>query len=144
MNDEVTAGLWQEIRELKRQLEDIAVAETPLTTAWADYSTTSTITGWSAYTAKAIKYSRVGNFVYVLFNISGTSNSTSASFTLPYAASDLTPMIYRAQDNGGSFVSGYGRVLGASSDMGLFSTVAGGSWTSSGTKSVAGQFWYAV
>ena len=55
-----------------------------INTPWIDFSEQSTIVGWSSYTRKIIKYKVVGNIVYVYMNISGTSNSTSLNFSLPF------------------------------------------------------------
>jgi len=55
------------------------------TTAWTDYSSTSTITGWSSFTVQKIYYKKVGDLGVVEFLISGTSNAATASFTLPVA-----------------------------------------------------------
>ena len=55
--------------------------------AWVDYSATSTITGWSAYTTKKLQYKALGtNTLLVQFQIEGTGTGTTASFTIPSAA----------------------------------------------------------
>jgi hypothetical protein len=56
-------------------------------TDWVDYSATSTIVGWSSFTAKKIRYRVVGKLVFVTAQLTGTSNSTTTSFTLPFTSS---------------------------------------------------------
>ena len=116
------------------------------TNAWADYSATSTIVGWTSFTTKNIYAKKIGKTVIVLFYIGGTSNATSATFTLPYAiesasAPILNPLI-KAQDNTGTVVVGI--ATGSSSTITTYKDLASGStsWTNSGTKTIAGQFFY--
>jgi hypothetical protein len=52
-------------------------------------SYTTTITGWTTATSTAY-YKRVGKTVIVHFSITGTSNATSANFTLPVALDTTT------------------------------------------------------
>ncbi len=56
------------------------------TAAWVDYSATSTITGWSAYTTKLIQYRIVGKVMQVMVQFEGTGTGTTVSFTLPNSA----------------------------------------------------------
>jgi hypothetical protein len=56
------------------------------TVGWTDYSSTSTIVGFSAYTTKTIFYKKVGKSCHCSFVLNGTSNDTVCSFTLPYSA----------------------------------------------------------
>lgn len=53
-------------------------------TAWTDYSATSTINGWSSFTTKFIQYYKIGKLVTVQFFLSGTSNSATTNFTVPF------------------------------------------------------------
>lgn len=112
---------------------------------WTDYSATSTIVGWTSFTAKVLNYRKVGKLVFVEFYISGTSNSINTSFSLPYTKSGAAlEVICRVRDNSGALSAGLMQLLGAASTANFYSTVAGGAWTASGTKQISGQFWYEV
>jgi hypothetical protein len=115
------------------------------TIAWADYSATSTIVGWSSYTIKKIFYKKVGKLVFVEFYIDGTSNVNTATFTVPYTViSSLNnlPFYIRARNNGVWQAAGMGWLAGGSATVTLYTTQSGNNWTASGTKTIAGQFWY--
>jgi hypothetical protein len=56
-----------------------------LETSWTDYSASSTIVGWQVSGRVAAIYTKkIGKTVFVHFRITGTSDSTGMSFTLPY------------------------------------------------------------
>ena len=109
---------------------------------WTDYSGTSTIVGWSSST-DAIFYKKIGKLVFVQFYITGTSDDTVVTFTLPYTQqSDLRLHIpIRAEDNGTDAV-GLATIAAGNSTCACFADVALGVWTNSGTKTIWGQFWY--
>jgi len=119
--------------------------------AWTDYSSSSTVTGWSSTTQKVIRYTQVGKTVYVVYGITGTSNSTSITFTVPIAAKDIGTGLTSetstglAEDNG-SLVSSPARVyIDASANASLINIVKSGgtaNWTNSGTKLVRGVHIY--
>lgn len=111
---------------------------------WVDYSATSTIVGWSSFTTKQIIYQACHKAIHVIFYLGGTSNSTSVTFTLPTAMGAVEFMeMCRNIDNS---TSGSGRYFIASggSTVTVNSTVSGGLWTASGTKSVMGEFYYQI
>ncbi len=111
---------------------------------WTDYSGDSTVTGWSSTTIKDIHYKKIGNMVFVLFVIEGTSDQTYARFTVPYAkATDESCVnIIRAKDDGGAWVAGL-QVLGNGAIIvNLYKDPNGGAFQSSNAKGVQGQFWY--
>lgn len=120
-----------------------------INTPWIDFSEQSTIVGWSSFTTKQIRYKVVGNIVYVYFNIQGTSNSTSTTFTLP-----IQPKLYVSTfggfgaDNGASQVSVFGQASIPSNTITAFRytsfTVSTTTWTASGTKNIIGQFFYEI
>ncbi len=115
---------------------------TGLGTVWTDYFATSTIVGWSSKTGY-IYTKKIGKTVFVQYQISGTSNSTSTTFTVPYAGNANVGMsLGYAVDNGGTAVAGYITLPGGDSIVTLYSTVASGAWTASGTKNVQGAFCY--
>lgn len=124
---------------------DLIVTGDIYTTAWTDYSGTSTVTGWSSYIAKKISYKKIGKLVFVQFNIFGTSNAVTSSFTLPFTSNADIPVwtAMEVEDNG-SFKSAPGSVNLAISDttVNLYLDFNAGAWTSSGQKCCRGQFWY--
>jgi hypothetical protein len=117
-------------------------------TDWTDYSATSTIVGWSSYTTKLIYYRIIGKQVFVNFQLAGTSNSTSVTFTLPnnnnatFTSNSLNTLI---TDNGtNSNTSGRLNTTASSNVITLAKDRTGTVFTSTGTKSVSGQFFYFI
>lgn len=123
---------------------DLKVKNDIYTIPLTDYSATSTVVGWSSFSLKTIYYKKIGKTVFVYFDLLGTSNSGSTTFTLPYNNSGaiVARFVYRAQDNGGALVVAPGQMAGGSGSAILYSDMAGGLWTSSGQKSAFGQFFY--
>lgn len=115
--------------------------------AFIDYSATSTIIGWASFTTKVIKYFQIGKLCFVIFDLEGTSNSTSSSFTLPLTQQGTPAFINSAMglavDNGAA-TANMGRLELASNVVSLFLTNAGTGWTGSGTKKILGQFFFEV
>ena len=113
------------------------------TVAKTDYFSTSTKAGWSSPSG-TIYYKKIGFQVWVIFNISGTSNASSTTFTLPYANNSGEFYFPCLGVDSGTAISTFALgVLGSGSSTATFySSTAGGGWTSSGTKQINGQFWY--
>jgi hypothetical protein len=111
-----------------------------------DYSGTSSITGWASYTTKIIQYKKVGKTVHVYFDIRGTSNSTSTTFTVPFnsnSALGTVPGIAGALDNGTGVSTPSQASLGSGSNsVTVYKTFAGDGWTASGTKIIYGLLTY--
>lgn len=107
---------------------------------WIDFSASATIIGWSSYTVKILQYCVVNEMLFVLFNIVGTSNSTSASFTLPFSiVVNNASISFLAQNNSGTPV--ISRAVENSSTVLGFRATAGGSttsWAAGNTKAVQG------
>lgn len=89
-----TASLSNRI-DLKLNKSDTAslsnrINTKPTATGWVDISATSTITGFTSYDTKVIKYNIVGKTVFVQWNIisaTNAGNGTITSFTLPFNVS---------------------------------------------------------
>ena len=111
---------------------------------WTDYSGISTIVGWTSST-DAIFYKKIGKLVFVQFYITGTSDDTVATFTLPFTQqSDVRLHIpIRVEDNGTDAV-GLATIAGGASICICYDTIGLSAWTDSGTKTILGQFWYQV
>ena len=113
--------------------------------AWTDYSATSTIVGWTSYTTKSIFYKKIGKLVFVQFVISGVSDDTVATFTLPYTQQGDVQLqrVIRVLDNGTN-AAGIAILPASSAIVTCYDTVGGSTWINSGNKYVIGQFWYEV
>ena len=114
---------------------------------WTDYSAVSTIVGWSSFTVKKVFYKKVGKTVFVQFDLSGTSNSIFATFTLPFANRNdglvLEFPIY-GEDAAVPLCTRLFILLSGDQTVGCYSTAAGGVWTASGVKTIRGEFFYQV
>ncbi len=111
-----------------------------------DYFASSTIVGWAASPTGVIYYRRLGATVTVNFYVTGTSNATSASFTLPYqlktGISVLSKSV-RVIDNGAtSAASGHCYMTSGSNVVTLTKSLTGDAWTNTGTKTISGEFTY--
>ena len=127
------------ISTLEQELEDLI--DTFYGT-WTDYSSTSTIVGWSSYTTKQLNYKKDGTRVYVQFWLDGTSDSNAVNFTLPYTANTANySQIVRIMDNG-TYATGCITLGASSSTVSAYPAATGGTWTTSGNKRVLGEFWY--
>jgi nitrogen fixation protein len=117
--------------------------------AWVDYSATSTITGWSSFVNKVLRYKVVGKQVFVSYLISGTSNSTSTSFTLPFTSvsAQYNEAPNRSFNNGVAY-HGFGIIAASSATMSFSywttATANTSTWTASGTKWISGQIFYEI
>jgi hypothetical protein len=124
---------------------NVTIAADLYTNIWADYSATSTIVGWASFTTKSIFTKKIGKTVFISFYIAGTSNSTSTTFTVPYASATTNPSIFstitQTQDNGIASVGNCNLPNNSSTVTCLYGTTYT-SWTNSGTKIVLGQLFY--
>jgi hypothetical protein len=113
---------------------------------WVDYSATSTIVGWSSFTVKNIRYYVVGKIVTVFYQFNGTSNSTTTTFTLPFAnagANVFYPIAYT--NNGVSGVTpGRTRFLTGDSFATMAIDWANVNFSASGSKTCAGTIIYEI
>ena len=135
-----------------KKLVSLSIADT-LTAlgfdGWVDYTASSSYSGWSVFSAKSVKYLKLGSIVFVNFTISGTSDSDAASFTIPDATDDIITVPIYAADNGIK-LSGFANRGSGTSTMNLYpggDPVSGGywlTWTASGGKDVAGHFFYEI
>lgn len=112
---------------------------------WVDYSGTSTIEGWSAFTTKEIQYRYLNiNTVLVNFVLIGTSNSVDTSFTLPSTCLNYIACTAGVTGDNGVLSVNPGSIvcLEDTDTVVLSSDITGSNWAASGTKSIAGQFIY--
>lgn len=118
---------------------------------WTDYSATATITGWSSFTTKKIFILVEYKKVTIEFQLTGTSNATTASFTIPNALSanfTLASVSCPAILNNGSGTSVNGMALIDASlsttTVQLYRDATATAWTNSGTKRIFGTITYMI
>lgn len=116
---------------------------------WVDWSEQATYVGWSTISTKVVKYKKIGNVVYVLINLIGTSNSTSTNITLPFLiaqnSSNIVNIAYGENSGTGhscvgtitNFTIDFSRLINGASNPSYTAT-----WTNTGTKRITGQFFY--
>lgn len=109
-----------------------------------NYAATSTITGWTTPTAK-IWFEKMDDIVHVEFEITGTSNATTVSFTLPFTSAGnwAVNATGLGHDNGADLTDPIYISLATSSAIcNVFKTFSAGAWTNANAKKVYGQFFY--
>ena len=117
-------------------------------TAWTDYGATSTVVGWAATPTKNIYYKKVGKLVFVSFYITGTSDATTVSFTLPITSAASTgvafggAMIYVVDNNTEILTACKVSLAANASTVNCHTNFGFGVWTNTSAKTVYGQFWY--
>jgi hypothetical protein len=113
---------------------------------WTDYSSTSVVTGWAATPTVLIYYMKVGRMVHVSFDITGTSNATTITFSLPYVAAtgSKTSAACVGADAGTHVASpALVNLSPGEASVTIYKDWTGGlPWTNSGAKSVWGSFIY--
>jgi hypothetical protein len=115
--------------------------------AWTDYSSTSTIAGFSSYTVKQVFYKVVEKNVFVTFFLYGVADGTGVSFTLPLAILSVsTATHYFAIDSreDSTYKIGRGALSPGSVTVSLY-PFPGENWNASLTpRHAAGQFFYQI
>jgi hypothetical protein len=113
------------------------------TVDWTDYSATSTIVGWSYFTAKVLKYKKVGKTIFVMFNINGASNANKVTFTLPYSANGMVAAcVYTVNNSVATTTGGCLYLPDTVSTVQVYKDMSFAAFNTSGTKQVSGQFWF--
>lgn len=134
----------RDIAELERRLAALETRDVLGGIPWQTISLTSTVTGWSSFTTKQIMYARIGTIVYVVFNLVGTSNSTSTSFTVPLTCGSIgSTNPCRTVDNGG-VVTGMAIISASGSTVNCYTSYNAAAWTNSGSKTAAGILFYGL
>ena len=113
----------------------------------ADYGAFSTITGFSSVANRRIGYKKIGKTVLVDFFISGTSNATTFSFTLPSTLANISyyyiSVAVNGSDNSSHLTNAAELTINPNSNVAnLYTNFNNGAWTASGTKTAYGQFRY--
>ena len=117
-------------------------------TGWVDYSATSTIVGWSSFTTKIIRYRVIGKQVFVEYNLDGTSNSTSTTFTLPFNCINVISFTNNIIVDNGVSIIGSAQLFINSNNLILYKwtsiSAITNTFTASGSKLAKGQFFYEI
>jgi len=116
-------------------------------TAWTDYGGTSTYVGFSSFTFQTIRYYIIGKTMWFIFLISGTSNSTSFTFTLPFNSVSTNPQSRgwcESRDAGTPTNGGLWNVPQSSNVVQVYPSPVNLNWTASGTKFGMGQGFVAL
>jgi hypothetical protein len=116
--------------------------------SWIDYSSTSTITGFSTISTRKIRYLQLGMTRIVHYQIIGTSNATTTSFTLPFSGSSFADQFFvgHAINNTTTHNICMARILASGSTVDLFlgNNTTTNVWTASGTKRAEGTLTIAI
>ena len=139
-------GLVYNLTDTKWDVVGVSIegADSFYDSGWIDYSATSTVVGWSSFTSKVIRYRILGKQMFVSFFINGTSNSTSASFTLPNQNKNIEQLQLMYGINNGATTSNAYIYCNINSSTVLFYQNNSLIWTSSGVKTGWGQFFIEI
>jgi hypothetical protein len=113
---------------------------------WIDYSASTTIVGFSSVSVKRVWYQLSNNTLFYNVYISGASNATTFSFTLPMAVAGGNNIIAQACRvfNAGVVSAAPGMCFNTlgSNVVSVLRDFAGTAWTASGVKTVQAQGFY--
>jgi hypothetical protein len=115
------------------------------TVQWSNYYSSSTVVGFSSMTNSIINYKRFGKLVFVQVNLGGTSDTTTLTFTLPYATRSDEIMVHPIKYiNAGTWGTTPGSVQLGTSDSSVtaYTDMDTAAWSDTGTKGIQGNFWY--
>ncbi len=134
----------EDLKESLKQLESFALTS-PNIGQLIEWTSGSAIIGWTSTTEQEIYYKKSGKTVYIYFRITGTSNVNACSFTVPFTRDPSTgnPVGTCLTEDDGTDDIGYCALNTV--DALIFVKDAASSstgWTTSGTKSIYGQFRY--
>ncbi len=109
---------------------------------WTDFSGTSTIVGWTTPTISYLRYTRTGKVLTIRGRITGTSNSFSTSFTIPFTLANLgvSQSDLSGQFTNNSIASPTPSMFVGADNSNVVSVFRDGtalSWTNSGTKTIS-------
>lgn len=110
--------------------------------AWS--TGTPAATGFSSKTTDALRYIQYGKTVFCEFNIQGTSNATTLTFSLPVAAkSNIERAGFTGLDNNSrSGVTPRIDLAASSTTASCYKAADGSAWTNTSTKMIQGFLVY--
>jgi hypothetical protein len=146
INKTIYLGLVYNLTDTKWDVVGVSIegADSLYDSGWIDYSATSTVVGWSSFSAKKIRYRIIGKQMFISFNLQGTSNSATTTFTLPNNNINIDQSVngmYAA--NNGSPIRGMAYISAASNLVTLYQNELS-TWTASGTKYMYGQLFIEI
>jgi len=114
---------------------------------WFAYS--ATVTGFSSTTVALTRFRIIGRTLLLAWTISGTSNATSFSLTLPVTAATVANMFWQSViytiDNGTAGTGAEGAIIAsAATSMNLAHNDNNAGWTATGTKAGLGSIEYPI
>lgn len=115
----------------------------PGSDAWSTW--VPVITGFSGTpTATRANYFKIGRIVFIDLLITGTSNATTFTFTLPYASEGAGLNLPCRVTDSGTVQAGAGLILltASSTTADVYKTLVPGAFTNSGTKAAYACFMY--
>lgn len=98
--------------------------------------------GWTSYTTNNAYYKKIGKTVFVQLDISGVSNTTTCTITLPDTVANLRLTHVLRIRNNSVWAVGYCTTASGGTTLTFYPTVSGGTWTASNTKTVRCTFSY--
>lgn len=112
-----------------------------------DFTTSAAVTGFSSTTINLAKRIKIGNLCTIYVNFSGVSNSTSMTFTLPFAAANFGQnQVFSASgitDNSIPLtLPGRLSLIDNSTLCRCYTDLISTPWTNSNTKSILSSFVY--
>jgi len=114
------------------------------TVAYTDYSGTSIVVGWAATPTVKIYYKKIGDTVYIWYQITGTGDGTTVSFTVPYnlkAGININMATGALQDNGSNVAVGSASLNAGSNVVTLYKSAIA-AWVTTGNRNVNGMLIY--
>ena len=139
----------ERLKRIEREVERLRVWERPAGGSgfgeWVTY--TPTLVGWSSTTTLICKYLKMGKILFFSAIISGTSNSTTTTFTLPETAilTEYSGAMGLCVNNGSELTVAARYTIVQGSDIcKTYTNMAYGTWTASGTKRVSVYGWIAT
>lgn len=119
---------------------NIAISKTTLGTYTAPAAYSSSVTGFSGTPTQSVKLMQIGKLGIISAQISGTSNNSSFTFTIPYTADGQTNSTARVMDNGTWKTAGTIEIITNTSTVNVYIDSSGSGFTASGTKAVQVTF----
>lgn len=113
---------------------------------YIEYGGTSTIVGWSSRTTTVVRYYLLGRQLAVLFDLEGTSNATTSTFTVPYTASIAGQCGNLQVVNAGAVTTtpGLAQTTASSAVVSTYKDYSGAAWSATLGKNATGAITYQV
>lgn len=107
--------------------------------AWTVHS--STIVGFSGTPTQSNHYFILGKILFYKFDITGTSNSTALTFTIPSAAKESTRYggYFVTDSSTDQTVAGAVATAASGTTISTFKDMTGTAWTNTGSKAIRGM-----